>query len=285
MPGQKGQIMGTLATLLTLLTAGLLLVGSLVWWLQPKLVFRPFPEMIATPADWGMAFEEVWLEAADGVSLHAWFIPAAERRATGPGTLLFLHGNAGNISHRSTSLAIFRDLGLDVLIPDYRGYGRSDGRPDEQGLYRDASAAWDWLTAERDLAARDIVIFGRSLGGAVATELAARVQPAGLIVESSFTDLDAMARLHHPLLAAFVPLRYRFPSVGHITRVGCPVLVLHSPDDGIVPFEHGRGLFAAAPEPKVFVELQGGHNEGFLDSQPGYEQALDAFLAGLGQAP
>ncbi len=277
--------MGAFATPLTLLTAGLLLIGSLTWWLQPKLLFRPFPEMIATPADWGMEFEEVWLVAADGVRLHAWFIPAAEPRETGPGTLLYLHGNAGNISHRATSLAIFRDLGLDVLIPDYRGYGRSDGRPDEQGLYRDASAAWTWLTAERGLRPQDIVVFGRSLGGAVATELSARVRPAGLIVESSFTDLDAMARLHYPLLAAFVPLRYRFPSIGHIARADCPVLVLHSPDDGIVPFEHGRALFAAAPEPKDFVELRGGHNEGFLDSQPGYQRALDDFLAGLAREP
>lgn len=277
--------MGALATLLTLLTAGLLLVGSLAWWLQPKLVFRPFPEMVATPADWGMAFEEVWLRTADGVRLHAWFLPAPEPREAGPGTLLFLHGNAGNISHRSTSLAIFRDLGLDVLVLDYRGYGRSDGRPDEQGLYRDASAAWDWLITERGLGAQEIVVFGRSLGGAVATELAARERPAGLIVESSFTDLAAMARLHHPLLAAFVPLRYRFPSIGHIARADCPVLVLHSPDDGIVPFEHGRALFAAAPEPKGFVELWGGHNEGFLDSQPGYQQALDGFLTGLRPEP
>jgi hypothetical protein len=211
------------------------------------------------------------------VRLHGWFLPAPSRRAA-PHTLLFLHGNAGNVSHRSASVAIFRELGLDQLIIDYRGYGQSEGRPSETGLYRDASAAWRWLTGSRGIAPADVVVFGRSLGGAVATELAARVRPGALIVESSFTDVPSMARLHHPLLARFVPLRYRFPSAANLARVQSPVLVLHSPDDGIVPFAHGRALHAAAPGPKRFVELVGGHNEGFLSSQPHYQEALAAFL-------
>jgi fermentation-respiration switch protein FrsA (DUF1100 family) len=255
----------------------LLLVGFLAWLLQPKLLFFPFPEMVGTPADWGFAYEDVWLTTEDGVRLHGWFLPAPNRRAA-PHTLLFLHGNAGNISHRSASVAIFRELGLDQLIIDYRGYGQSEGRPSETGLYRDASAAWRWLTGSRGIAPADVVVFGRSLGGAVATELAARVRPGALIVESSFTDVPSMARLHHPLLARFVPLRYRFPSAANLARVQSPVLVLHSPDDGIVPFAHGRALHAAAPGPKRFVELVGGHNEGFLSSQPHYQEALAAFL-------
>lgn len=270
--------MGAVSTSLTLLLVGLLLAGSLAWLLQPKLLFRPFTEMIATPADWGLAYEDVWLTADDGAQLHAWFLPASARRNRSPHTLLFLHGNAGNISHRAASLAIFADLGLDVLIVDYRGYGQSGGRPSEDGLYADATAAWRWLTHTRGVAPADIVVFGRSLGGAVATELSARVQPGALIVESSFTDVESMARLHYPLLTLLMPLRYRFPSAEHLARVRCPVLVLHSPDDGIVPFAHGEALYAVASEPKRFVELLGGHNEGFLDSQPRYQQELAAFL-------
>ncbi len=263
---------------------GLALAGAGAWLLQPKLLFRPYPEMVGVPSDWGFAYEDVWLITADGVRLHGWFLPNPRRRAS-PYTLLFLHGNAGNISHRSASIAIFAELGLDQLIIDYRGYGQSDGKPSETGLYRDAEAAWRWLTEARGVAPADVVVFGRSLGGAVATELAARVQPGALIVESSFTDVAAMARLHHPLLARSVPLRYRLPSAEYLARVRSPVLVLHSPDDGIVPFAHGQALFAAAPGPKRFVELAGGHNEGFLDSQPRYQAALADFLNWRPAAP
>jgi hypothetical protein len=276
------RVIASLLTIAAQLAAGLLLLALLLWLVQPKLLFRPFPEMVAEPSQWGMEYEDVWLTTADGVRLHGWFIhaqpPFAEHRRQSPHTLLFLHGNAGNVSHRGASLRIFAELGLDVLIIDYRGYGRSSGRPSEIGLYQDADAAWRWLTQTRGLAAKDIIVFGRSLGGAVAAELAARVQPGAVIVESSFTDVGSMAKLHHPLLTSVVPLRYRFPTVEHLPQVRTPVLVLHSQDDGVVPYDQGRGLFAAANEPKRFVSLVGGHNEGFLDSQPRYQQALAAFL-------
>ncbi|MCG6940036.1 MAG: alpha/beta hydrolase [Thiohalocapsa sp.] len=262
----------------------LLLAGILVWLLQPKLLFRPYHEIVGTPSQWGLAFNDVWLTTSDGVRLHGWYLPASRRRHS-PHTLLFLHGNAGNISHRSASIGIFSALKVDQLIIDYRGYGQSDGTPGETGLYRDADAAWRWLTGVRGIAPADVVVFGRSLGGAVATELAARVQPGALIVESSFTDIESMARLHHPWLARLMPLRYRFPSAEHLARVHCPVLVLHSPDDGVVPFAHGRALYAAAPGPKRFMALAGGHNEGFLDSQPHYQQALADFLDWRAAAP
>jgi fermentation-respiration switch protein FrsA (DUF1100 family) len=276
------RMLASLLNVIAQLAAGLLVLGLLVWLLQPKLLFRPFPEMVADPSSWGMNYEDVWLTTADGVRLHGWFLPAqppvAQQRRPSPHTLLFLHGNAGNVSHRGASLAIFAALGLDVLVIDYRGYGQSGGSPSEIGLYRDAHAAWRWLTETRGVAATDIVVFGRSLGGAVATELAARVQPGALIVESSFADLRAMAQLHYPLLTRLAPLRYRFPSATYLAQVRAPVLVLHSPDDGVVPYEQGRALFASAREPKRFVDLRGGHNEGFMDSQPQYQRALAEFL-------
>ncbi|MFP4495300.1 MAG: alpha/beta hydrolase, partial [Halochromatium sp.] len=187
-------------------------------------------------------------------------------------------GNAGNVSHRGDSLRIFTDIGFDVLIIDYRGYGRSAGTPSEPGLYRDATAAWDWLTQVRGIPPEEIVIFGRSLGGAVATWLAARTSPAALIVESSFDRMQSLAAVHYPLLARLIPLRVAFPAVEQIGSVRAPVLILHSPDDEIVPVRLGRRLYAAAPQPKRFVELRGGHNEGFLRSQPQYQAALVSFL-------
>ena len=270
-----------LAALLGHVLLGLLLAGILIWWLQPRMIFYPLKTVQSTPADWGMAFEHVQLTTEDGIALHGWLIPAAGRRTEAPHTLLFFHGNAGNISHRRDSIAIFNALGLDVLIIDYRGFGQSEGSPSEQGLYRDAAAAWRWLTQGRGIAAGDIVIFGRSLGGAVAIQLAAQTQPAGLIVESSFDDLGSLAEEHYPLLSRLIPLRYRFPAAEQLAAVRCPLLVLHSPDDRIVPYRLGRRLFAAAAVPKTFVDLRGGHNDGFLRSQPRYQESLAVFLDSL----
>ncbi len=246
--------------------------------LQPAMVFLPSPDLEQTPADWGLAYEEVWLRAEDGVRLHAWYLP---RSAAGP-TLLFFHGNAGNISHRRASLEIFHDLGLNVLILDYRGYGRSEGRPSEQGLYRDARAAWDHLLGERGLAPREIVVFGRSLGGAVAANLAAGVpdeaQPGALILESTFSSARDMARALYPVLGSLMVMRFQLDTRARVAEVRCPVLVLHSPDDEIVPYAQGREVFEAANPPKAFQALVGDHNGGFLMSQPGYQRGLADFL-------
>ena len=170
---------------------------------QPGMIFYPSRELEAQPTDWGMPYEDVFLKTADAVELHGWYIPA-------PGAtraLLFLHGNAGNISHRHDSIAIFRRLGLNVFIFDYRGYGRSQGVPDEAGLYRDADAAWRYLTETRGVATQDIVIFGRSLGGAVAAQLAGQLgtgTPAGaLILESTFSSARDFAREAFPLLSHY----------------------------------------------------------------------------------
>lgn len=277
---------GIMSLILTVI-GSLLLLALLTWMLQPKLLFRPYPEMVGVPSDWGFAYEDVWLTTDDGVRLHGWFLPAARRRPS-PHTLLFLHGNAGNISHRGDSLWIFAQLGLDVLIIDYRGYGRSSGSPSENGLYLDADEAWRWLTERRGVPANQILLFGRSLGAAVAAELAGRLggnpgaaaneQPAAVIIESGFDALASLASHHYPLLTAVIPLRFDFRAAEAIARARCPVLVLHSPDDEIVPYALGRRLFAAAPEPKRFVDLRGGHNDGFLVSQPDYQQAIAGFL-------
>ncbi|MCF7989737.1 MAG: alpha/beta hydrolase [Thiohalocapsa sp.] len=257
---------------------GLLLAAAAAWLLQPKLVFYPLRELPRTPAAYGFDYRDIRLAAADGVALHGWLVPAPRRRASAPHTLLFLHGNAGNIGHRGDSIALFAGLGLDVLIIDYRGYGKSGGSPSETGLYLDADAAWNWLVDTQGLSPRDIVVFGRSLGGAVAVELAAKADPGALIVESSFDTMRSLARTHFPVLSRVLPLRYRFPAAERIGAVDAPVLVLHSRDDEIVPYALGRRLFAAAPEPKHFAELTGGHNDGFLRTGSDYVDALEQFL-------
>jgi len=270
------------------LLAGLALVyisfGVVLYLFQGSMVFLanlPGRTLDASPADIGLAYEDVHIETADGEQLHGWFVPAAEAR----GTLLFFHGNAGNISHRLESIAIFNRLGLDVLIVDYRGYGQSTGKPSELGTYRDAQAAWDYLVDVQRAAPRRVVVFGRSLGGAVgawlASQLPADAQPAAVIIESSFSSGADMARRLYPIYPARLLTRLNYPVVEYAGRIACPLLVVHSRDDEIIPFSMGQAIFAAARQPKAFIELRGDHNAGFWISREEYAAGLAEFLAGI----
>ena len=263
--------MGAVLNLLVILG---LFAGGL-YLMQPSMVFLPSAEIVQTPDDWGLAYEDVWLRADDGVRLHAWYLPRPGARQT----LLFFHGNAGNISHRGASVEIFHDLGLNVLILDYRGYGRSEGRPSETGLYRDARAAWEYLVETRGIAPRDVVVFGRSLGGAVAARLAADVQPGALILESTFSSARDVAHAIYPVVASLTVLRYGFDTAASVARLRSPVLVLHSPQDEIIPYALGLKVYEAAQQPKSFQTLAGDHNGGFLISQPEYQEGIAHFLA------
>lgn len=265
-----------------LLTRGLLLllvINAVMFFQQPTITFYPSPRLQATPAQWGLPYEEVELQTADRVQLHGWYLP----RPGATKTLLFFHGNGGNISHRRESLTILHRLGVNVLIIDYRGYGLSEGSPTEQGLYLDASAAWDYLTGQRGVRPGQIILFGRSLGGAVAAELASRVKPAALILESTFSSARDMAQGLFPRLSYLLLMRYRFDSEARLAQVRVPLLMLHSPQDDVIPYSLGRKLYAAAHQPKRFVALRGGHNGGFLQSQPDYEMGLMQFIQGLDQ--
>jgi fermentation-respiration switch protein FrsA (DUF1100 family) len=223
----------------------------------------------------GFSYEWVALETADGAKLSAWWVPADAAR----GVLLFCHGNAGNISDRLDSIRIFNRLGLSLLIFDYRGYGRSSSHPSEQGTYRDAEAAWNYLIQVRQKDPREIVVFGRSLGGSIAAWVSQVYNPKALILESAFASLREAARdrMLEIFVKLLVPDQYR--TLQYLTTVHCPVLILHSRGDEIIPFRHGKALYAAANEPKELVEIRGSHNHGFLESQPLYEVALDSFLS------
>lgn len=249
----------------------------LVFLLQDRLVHVPHlpgRELNATPSDVELAYESVFFATADGIKLHGWFLPAAKPRMT----LLFFHGNAGNISHRLASLVIFNQLHFDVFIFDYRGYGRSEGKPSEQGLYRDAMAALDYLQQQRGVVLEEIVFFGRSLGGAVATWLAARQPPRALIIEASFTSIPDLAAELYPFFPVRRLARLRYDNRNQLKSICSPVLIIHSAEDEVVPFQHGRRLFEAAPEPKRFLEIRGDHNSGFLTSRETYLNTIDDFI-------
>ena len=255
------------------------LLIAVVYFLQDRMLYLPNvpgQTLTMTPIDAGMDYQDVSIESADGVTLHGWFIVGRSSQV-----LLFFHGNAGNISHRLDSIRQFRNLGLSVLIIDYRGYGQSGGRTTERGIYHDADAAWRYLTEDRGISAGDIVIFGRSLGASVASRLAARQQPLALIVESSFTSVPDIAQELYPWLPARWLSRLSHATRDYVRDVRCPVLVVHSRDDEIIPLHHGEAIFASAHEPKTLLALRGTHNDAFLRDERAYIEGIRTFLTGL----
>jgi hypothetical protein len=246
----------------------------LVYFLQDRLLYFPFKEIGANPAAIHLPFEDVRLTASDGATISAWWIPAKNERAV----LLFCHGNAGNISHRLDSIDIFNSLGLSILIFDYRGYGTSSGHPSENGTYLDAESAWHYLVDVQKKSPEKIILFGESLGGAVAAEIASRHTAGGLIIMSSFTSIPELAGRLYPFLPVRLLSKFRYATIDKIGAISCPKLIIHSPDDEIIPFAMGRALYEKAPGPKQFLQIKGGHNEGFLVSGELYVQGLKDFL-------
>ena len=279
--------MKTLIMLLSVAGGVFLLLSLLLYLFQGKMLFlsnMPGRALTASPADIGLEYEDISMLTRDGEQLHGWYVPATNRR----GVVLFFHGNAGNISHRLDSIGIFHQLGLDTLIIDYRGYGQSTGKPTEQGTYLDAQAAWSYLVDERGIPADEIIIFGRSLGGAIGAWLGAQHTPAAVIIESSFTSGVDMARRLYPFLPARLITRLRYPVAEYASQLDCPVLVVHSLDDEIIPFEMGRSVYAAVKQRKSFLELRGDHNNGFFISRRDYVAGLDSFfesVLGPGSTP
>jgi len=265
--------------LLLYIACGYLLVVAFVYLTQAGMIYLPnLPsrDLYATPEAVGLDFEDVILETSDGVRVHGWFVPGESSRV-----LLYFHGNAGNISHRIFSIRDFHNLGLSVFIIDYHGYGQSGGKPTESGLHLDADAAWRYLIEDRSMPPADIIIFGRSLGGSVAAWLAANKNPAALIVDSSFTSVPDFGQEAYPWLPVRLLSRFQHATRDHVEKSTCPVLVVHSRDDEIIPFHHGEAIFKAANQPKTFLEIRGGHNDAHQTSAATYLEGLRSFLGSL----
>lgn len=251
----------------------------LLYFKQSSLVFLPRVEreFRANPADIGLPFTPLNLATVDGETLDGWIVPSGtEHRARG--LVIFFHGNAGNIGHRLDYLRMFHDLGFATLMLDYRGYGRSSGAPSEQGTYRDADAVWQHATQVLGFSAERIVLFGESLGGGVAAHLAEEHRPGALVLASTFTSVPDMGADLYPLLPIRLLARIRYDTLSRLPRIACPVMVIHSRNDDIIPFAHGRKLLEAAHAPKRFLEIEGGHNEGFVFGREAWIRQLDEFL-------
>ena len=240
--------------------------------IEKRSLFYPEKEIAGKPDDLGMPYTDVNVRSSDGTTLNGWLIvgPAAKY------TVLFAHGNAGNISHRIEKLKFFSKLGCNVFIFDYRGYGRSQGRPSEKGFYLDIAAAYEYLIS-RGIAPENIIGYGESLGGAVIIDGAVKKRMAALIIDSSFTSAKDMIKFLYPFLPHWVFAR-RFDSVAKIKTIGIPKLIIHSGNDEIVPFRLGRKLYDEAATPKEFLEIRGAHNSNFFESEDILKEKIADFI-------
>jgi len=271
--GQK--VWRMLWSIALIVVAGYVCLAIFLMIFQSHYVYFPERAILMTPNAIGLPYEAVGFEAADGVSLSGWLVHAENPR----GTLLFCHGNAGNISHRLESIQVFHSLGLNTFIFDYRGYGKSEGKITEQGTYLDAEAAWRYLIEEQHVDPAEIIVFGRSLGGTIAAWLAQDHPPKALMIESTFTSIPDIGSDLYPYLPVRFMSRFKYNAVDYLRQVHCPVLIIHSREDEIIPFSHGQRLLEAANEPKEFLEITGSHNEGFLTSARRYQEGLDSFIS------
>ncbi len=244
------------------------------YFLERKALYYPSRKIEFTPAELHLRYEDVFFRTEDGVELHGWFVPQEGALST----ILYCHGNAGNISHRVEIARMFNERKMNFFIFDYRGFGRSKGWPTEKGTYLDAQAAYDYLRARQDIDRDRIVIFGKSLGAAIAIDLASKVKAAALISESSFTSTRDMARTIYPLLPFWLFLRPKYNAYAKIDKIDAPKLIIHSRDDEIVPFSQGERLFAKAESPKEFYVMRGGHNDAFYIHNAECMQMISDFL-------
>ena len=275
-----------------------LAVTASIMLFEEKLIFFPsqYPEGYwnierASPAEGRVAarIEDCYFKTSDGLTLHGWYCTPVGKlngrveTLSPEAVLLWFHGNAGNVADRRENIDCLIQLPASLLIVDYRGYGRSEGRPSESGLYKDAQAAWDYLTGERNVSPRRIIIFGESLGGAPAIDLATKVSPAGLIIQSSFTSVPDMAAAVLPGAPRFL-MRTKMDSVNKVGRLACRKLFIHGRDDEVVPFKLGRKLFDAATEPKEFFEARGHHNDVYILGGAPYYDKIREFIRECGLA-
>jgi fermentation-respiration switch protein FrsA (DUF1100 family) len=266
--------MSVFVTILLIIFISYSILGWTLYFLQPKYMYRPVVGITYDPGDINLTYEKVVLKTDDGTKISAWYVPCENASKT----VLFCHGNGGNMSHRLDTINVINEMGMNCFLFDYRGYGDSQGRATEKGTYLDADAAWDWLTHRKHISGDDIIIFGRSMGGCIASYLASKVDPAALVVESAFTSYVDIGKKCYPYLPVKMFAVFEYNTLEYIRKVSCPVLVMHSKADEIVPYDFGPMLYEAVAGPKEFVEFFGKHNDGFLFSGDTYRQAWSQWL-------
>ncbi len=269
---------------LTSLRVGALVIVGLtvfLYFFQQVYLFQPEEEILRTPESLGLEFENVNIETEGDIYIKGWYIPAADQK----GVVLFCHSNYGNISYYLDAVFFINSLGFSTFIFDYQGYGKSRGRPSEEGTYADVRASWNYLRYKRNIPAENIIVWGRSLGAAIATDLVFDHTPRAMILESGFSSFPTVAKDYFPYVPVQLIARYDYNNLEKIKHADCPVMVVHSRDDEIIDFYHGQQIFKAANPPKRFLEISGSHNDCYFESGEKYEQGIEAFLATAGIKP
>lgn len=265
-----------MSILVSILAGYTLLLGAM-YLFQSRLLFLPSSKLMITPEEAGIQAEDLWIETEDVIRLHGWYFPHPESQYV----VVLSHGNAGNISNRIDIARLLHRVGASVVLYDYRGYGESGGKPSEEGLYRDIEAVVYHLKQEFGFSEDQMIMYGRSLGGAVASYAATRFDVRGLVLDSTFKNLRAMVGELYPFVPSALA-KYEFPTEEYLRAVsGLPVMIMHSPDDRIIRFHQGEYLYTQAGEPKRFVRMRGGHNECFHASIDIFEKNWRAFLQEL----
>lgn len=263
-----------LSTILITLGISYVLILLSFYFFQMRLVYFPTQIHSFNPGHFGLDFEEVQLTTSDETKIHGWFVPSKTRGVH----IIFFHGNAGNISDRMDTIRLWNQLGISGLYIDYRGYGKSEGVPSEQGTYLDAQAAWDFLVRAKGISFEKIIIHGRSLGGPIAAWLASKNQSAGLILESTFISLPELGQSLYPILPVKQLARIKYSTMKYLEETKCSVLVVHSKQDEIIPVSHGQLLAKKSGSRGHYLEIRGSHNDGFLESRQDYVPALQRFI-------
>lgn len=252
------------------------IVCLIMYFIQHRLVFEGTEEHVGSPSDYSLVYEDVWLESRHNNKVHGWFVPCEESK----GSILLCHGNYGNISHRLETLKIFNDLGFDVFIFDYQGYGKSTGMASEADVYYDSEQALKYLMKKTGKEASELIFFGRSLGGGPATYLAEQYKPKQLILESTFLTIPDVGAKIYWFLPIKLLSRVKFANIDRVKAISCPVLHIHSPDDELIPFDHAKELHAQSGSEHDIIEIKGDHGRGFLETGESYIEALRHFLNG-----
>jgi fermentation-respiration switch protein FrsA (DUF1100 family) len=261
--------------LILLFVLGYFLMALLLFFRQDRIVYVPSKKLVQFPSDILLPYREVEFPTDDDLNLYGWMVGEEEFKDV----VLFFHGNGGNISYNLNFITIFYRLGLKTLIFDYRGYGQSQGTPSEEGTYLDAEAAWDYLIKTERISSDRVIFYGHSLGGAVAAHLAAKVKPGALILEASFTSAPDLGKSMFPFFPVRMLCRFQYNTKALLPGITIPVLVIHSPNDEMIPFRHGEILYKAANEPKQFLKIFGSHNDGFINCAELYIEGLRSFLS------
>lgn len=259
-----------------LIVAGTYLALTLMMYIfQERMVFVPGRNVFATPASYKIDFEDINLKTDNDETISAWYIPAKDAKYT----VLFCHGNAGNIANRLETAVFYHNHGYNFMVFDYPGYGKSTGKPSDKGLLRAAEAAWKYLVETREIDPESIIVAGRSLGGSAASHLASKYDPAMLCLEATFVSVKEAAKDVVPFLPVSLICRVHLPTGENLRKVKCPVLLIHSPHDEVINYRHGEKLYEIAPEPKEFHTLKGGHNDCWFIDQNRYAEIFKAFIA------